>query len=245
MYMKLTKIVKEMNDEEVKEGGWSRTANTLRGMSKRIVTLGILTAENPCKKPNDFISDKEQNKKLENELRENNVGFRKIKGRYGVDENSFIIFNITKEETIKLGNKYGQESVIFGHRTENKDRFGVTFDMIITNICGGGTDDIDSSKEQIGNVIGTAKKYVTKAPGTQNYYSEIQGRKFQIPFFDDPDSDWYPDYEEPNGNISEENNEKMMYWINRSLQENVSPKVRWMSRGVIKNYLHNRISTKK
>lgn len=243
--MRFTQIVKEMTDEEFQEGGWSRTANTLRGMSKRIMTLGILTAEDPCIKPKDFVSDKEQNKKLETELQENNIGYRKVKGRYSIEENSFMVFNITKEEIIILGNKYGQESVIYGYRTEDKSKFGMSFEMIITNICNLDNDGIDSSKEQIGNVVGTAHKFVTKGQNTLNNYSKIQGRKFQIPFFDDPDSDWYPDYNEPNGNISEENNEKMMYWIKRSIQENVSPKVRWISRGVIKNYLHNRIPTGK
>ncbi len=178
--------------------------------------------------------NKSLNLELAKWLRERGLGFIRIRGSFGGPEKSFIVNNITKEETIAAGNKFDQEAVIWGEKNfdEDGDPLGFTFyyiegDKIVQ------TRDITLSDESV--------------QSREDFYSQERqsaGRKFVIPFFDE-------DYEiviskESNDYIdipalSEEQfrtNHNLIDEIRsrakKSLEENRTPKSRWHHRQILK-----------
>lgn len=85
--------------------------------------LGIMTADNPMH-PTGITGG---NAALEAELRQRNLKFEKITGKYtpGALENSFIIYGVSPKDMMEMGKKYGQDSVIHSHRGSHR--------MIYTN----------------------------------------------------------------------------------------------------------------
>ena len=57
---------------------------------------------------------KEANEKLEDILVSGRYGYRKVKGSYGVLENSYIVNNISLDSAISLGEKFNQDSIVYG-----------------------------------------------------------------------------------------------------------------------------------
>lgn len=178
--MKLTDIINESPEREVGEGGYSRVMTSMRGSVPKIKTIGILTAHNPCANELSPEENKRRNAQLEKELGSYLFGFRKVKGKYGTEEDSFLVNNITKKQLLQLGNDYNQESVIFGEYFEEGEEYGMNFSMIRTHNC-----DTD---EPVGTIMGIRKVFIDRN-NSDNFYSEIKGRKFQIPFFEVPTFD--------------------------------------------------------
>ena len=169
--MKFSDIILLEHEMEFDESGASRVFQTLRGMVPSVKTLVILTAENPH---NNQLSPQENNKRnhqLQLDLSNGQYSFRKIKGKYNNKENSFLINNMSKEDAIYFGEEFGQESVIYGEYYEEKDRHGMKFQLLSTE------------KGSSGEVISERKIFITRE-GATNMYSSIEGRKFQVPFFD-------------------------------------------------------------
>lgn len=99
----LIKLIKESIKEVFNESGYSRVANIMRGLVPSVKTFSILTAENPNGIEQDKDTNRIKNQELEKRLRSMNLGFIKVKGQYGSEENSFFIPNITKDEALSLG----------------------------------------------------------------------------------------------------------------------------------------------
>ena len=158
---------------ELDESGFSRVKQMMHGLVPSVNTIGILSAGNPS---GANLSAEENNKRhqmLKDRLRTYGMGFiEPYFGLYNMKEKSLIVPNISKNELIKLSNIFGQESCIFG--VKNKDEQGVYFkweyiehgvtqgeQTVYTNLAG---EDVQSS---------------------ENFYTQVKGRKFKIPFFDD------------------------------------------------------------
>ena len=169
----LNKIVEKI----ISESKYSKVVNILRGgIRKSIKTIAILTGENPFGKKTSESVNKELNNKLEFLLKSGRFGYRKIKGSYGFLENSFIINNINRDTAIEIGAKFNQESIIFGEVVEvdsNNDIF-MRFELIST--------DRRKSKE-IGKIIAKNDVFIRRDDTEEDYYSEVGGRKFLIPFY--------------------------------------------------------------
>lgn len=82
----------------------------------RVQTSVFITAFNPYSKSLSFDENTKRNEALKNELDE--IAWAVVKG-YGQDpeglwekEESFLAFGITKEDAIKLGNKYEQNAIL-------------------------------------------------------------------------------------------------------------------------------------
>lgn len=172
--MKFVNILNEFKSD-VGEAGFSSSARQMRGLNDKVKTIVILTAENPCAAK--FASDvnKDRNKDLEKFLINALYGYRKVKGQYGNLENSFMVNNMTKGMAMKLGNQFQQESIVFGERIDDGDKVGMTFQLIITYNCNGDTP--------VGTVVGERKVFIGRE-NENDFYTEVKGRKFQIPFFD-------------------------------------------------------------
>jgi hypothetical protein len=131
----ILKILKE--EFMINESGYPRVANMLRGLVPSIRTIGIITAQNPngIKETDEY--HKRANYELVGELRRMNLGPIPVKGKYGSEEDSFIVPNITYNELMGLGEKYKQESVVYGEKTttskDGKDYTGMEFKMIHTD----------------------------------------------------------------------------------------------------------------
>jgi len=190
--------------------------NTLAAERENIKTIGMVTAENPMAKQVTPEENRERNEKLESALRQMNLGYRKIRGKFGNEENSFLVPNITKEEIIELGNRFEQKSVIWGERVQDK--------FVFSYIEG------DTTIEQRDVVLfgsDTQKK-------DDNYSQSSKGpEKFVIPFFDDDyeivkDSGLSnPSYSGP---LTDEINER----IDEVFESNRTRKRIWENRGVCK-----------
>ena len=158
-----------------------------------------------------------------------NLGFIKVKGQYGSEENSFFIPNITKDEALSLGKMFSQESIIYGEKTTEGEYDTMTIQMIYTD-------------ERFGDISGERKVFINMN-NADDYYSKVKGRKFQIPFFDEDFDNANWDYKSGaiNKNIIKDEtiSNELNEYVNKILNENRSTKSRWINRGVLKNTLKN------
>jgi hypothetical protein len=72
----------------------------------------ILTAENPSAKPLSVEENATRNNELTADLTAQGLDYAPVQGKYGRDENSFIVTGIEPKAASDLGTKYGQESVL-------------------------------------------------------------------------------------------------------------------------------------
>lgn len=202
----------------------------MRGFVPNVRTVGIITAENPNSVQADPQFNAEANAKLEKQLRTMNLGFQKIRGKYGNTENPFFVPNITKDELLQLGRECQQTSVIYGEKTGNtrdgKTYDGMVFQMIFTDHRFG---QVDSERKIFVNV-----------QDRQDYYSEIKGRKFVIPFYDDEfaGAEFGPRTGVVQGKTLPESVVTEANWsVDKSLAPATTPMGRWVERGHIKKLL--------
>jgi hypothetical protein len=141
-----------------------RLAQIMRGIVPSIDSFAIITAENPMAQKLSDVENKELNDKLENNLLSGRYGYKKIRGKYGNIENPFFINRISKEDALRLGKEYNQESIVYGEKNENG---GMTFYLLNCNT---------------GEIMGEQKVFVS-LDNPDDYYSEVKGVKFVIPFF--------------------------------------------------------------
>lgn len=159
----------------VNEAKYSSVANILRGgIRKNIKTIAILTAENPkgVEAGNEY--NKEANQKLKTFLKTARLGYRPIKGSYGTSENSFIINNISLDDAIIIGEKFKQDTIVFGEVVGGDgNEISMSFKMV-------GTDP-DKPKE-FRKVIADNEVFIGRNQA-EDFFSEVGGRKFVIPFY--------------------------------------------------------------
>lgn len=193
--------------------------STLTAQRRQVYTVTMMTAENPNAQKTSPKKNAEYNEKLEKTLRSMNVGYRKIRGRFGNYEHSYFIPNISKRESIMLGRMFNQEAVIWGVKRD--DRF--IFEYIE---CESG------ATTNVRDVVLVNSDIQSK----EDYYSQSNKgpEKFVIPFFDDEyEMDAVDEYNMPSSGdnpLSEEINKR----IKMTLEENRTEKSVWYNRGVIK-----------
>ena len=169
--MKFYNILNEGVEQEFDEAGAPRTLQIMRGMVPKVRTIGFITAENPHGQPEKPIFNNKMNRELESILKDGLWGFQKIKGKYGSLENTFLVRNISREDLLRYGHRFNQESVLFGQYFEEEGRYGMRFQLLSTE---------DGS---LGDTMGQRNLFIGRE-GANDFYSEVKGRKFQIPFFD-------------------------------------------------------------
>jgi hypothetical protein len=175
----------ELVAKKVNESKYSSVANILRGgIRKSIKTISILTGENPYGEKADKQYNKEANEKLEDVLISGRYGYRKVKGSYGSLENSYIVNNISLDSAIYLGEKFKQDSIVYGEVVgSDNDEVYMTFKMVGTD-----PDKLHEYKK----VIGSTNVFVSR-DNAEDFYSEVGGRKFVLPFYDVVDKMVGPD----------------------------------------------------
>lgn len=155
------------------ESKYPKVARIFRGLRPSIKTIAILTAANPHGQPKSNKFNKEINKELEIYLSQANFGFKKIKGNYGVNEPSFIVYNISLSDAIIIGKRYNQASIVYGEVVGgDNNNTHMNFRLIGT----------DSSKPlEYEKILGTSDVFINRND-TKEFYSEVGGVKFVIPF---------------------------------------------------------------
>lgn len=94
----------------------TKLKKTLYGVKNNVFTFCIATPENPMA---EALTDEENMKRreeFESYLRRHRVHFHRVKGKYGNEENSYVMANINLDLCKYLfgPKKYNQESFIFG-----------------------------------------------------------------------------------------------------------------------------------
>lgn len=198
-------MIKNIISEEIKkfiienynidESGYSRLMNMAAGNVDSVNTIGILTSENPDAVQAEPVFNKKALNQLKSDLKNMGLGFIPIDGKYGSDENSLIVPNITLNQILDLGKKYKQESVIFAEKKEQADK--VFFKWRMLNSYNG--QDLDSPRYTVlssrltNKYKGSGKdRKFDKEIELDNFYSMIQNRQFRIPFYDKKHKN--PDY---------------------------------------------------
>tara|TARA_Y100001973_G_scaffold106772_1_gene187423 strand:- start:6442 stop:7158 length:717 start_codon:yes stop_codon:yes gene_type:complete len=155
---------------KILESGFSRVRGMMMGMVPSVNSIGIMTAENPDAMATPAKRNKQLNKDLMKTLRQMNYGPIPIGGSFGQKENSFLIPNISRQELGKLGVEFGQEAVIWAEKQTGSDGPYMRWEYME------GMNTVQTREVSLGGTDVQAKK---------DYYSEKDGRKFVIPFFDD------------------------------------------------------------
>ena len=167
----IKKLVKSLKKQHLQEAGFSRVRQIMLGQVPSVDTVALLTAENPGGEKAPSFDNKELMNRFKQDLRDSEYGYTNIAGKFGSKENSLMIMNISRDDTIELGQKYDQYAVIWGNKLRDKtgDPF-YRFEYIEGNQTIQ-TRDVSLSGKSIED--------------RDDYYSEKGGRKFIIPFFDD------------------------------------------------------------
>lgn len=131
----------------------------------KIKTFCTMTPENP---QGEYVGAETNNKllaKFKDYLKSANIKYTKIGGKFGSEEHSFMLYNISLSDAINLSTMFNQQSFIFGKSSVE--------------------DGVDVSYyEWDGNtykVIDTVKN-VTNASHFDDFYSRHGNFKYQFPF---------------------------------------------------------------
>ena len=153
------------------EAKFSHIRQLMVGVIPSIDSVGILTAENPGATPASPDANRENMAALKRDLRGMNYGFHQIQGKFGSDEDSVLVPNMTRADAVALGIKYGQEAVIWGEKLadDNSDPF-FRFSYME------GDDTVQNRDVSLSG---------QEVQRRDDYFSQTKGRKFFIPFFDD------------------------------------------------------------
>ncbi|HAW81676.1 MAG TPA: hypothetical protein DCX27_19435 [Balneola sp.] len=251
----MKKILNEWNKFILKEASQFRDIiRILTGDRQNIQSVGMMTPENPDAQQLSPEDNARLIKDFIRKLREMNLGYKKIRGKFGNKERSFIIPNISREEMVQLGKDYGQEAVIWGSMQDGK--------MVYEYIEGDNTiqkrdivlsgPDVDAKSDFYSQEPGGPEGHrITYGndPKTGERKAITQGpaKKFIIPFFDEE-----YDFEEDGpgeGILSELNlvTERQLYEDTKRrlkiiLKENVTKKSRWQNRRIIKYNYSKRVN---
>lgn len=149
-----------------------KAQQALNGWNPSIKTMAILTSENP--RYHEFSDGKNTNndqriENLEKDLKLGHFAWFPVKGQYGGKEKSYIIYNISLDDSLYLGRKFGQESIIFidGSHCEYWEQSG------------------DGKYKKTHEREMSQRLDMTNA---EDFYTQVcRSFKFQIPFFDGSD----------------------------------------------------------
>lgn len=216
-------VLKETNRRQ-------KSLHDFLGANNDIRTIGIISPENPM---GVALTSQENNKRVEkfkSYLQNNKIRFQKVKGRYNTnkqtqqkkqDEHSFLLFNVTVDELKFYGYSFDQESFIFGRFNDNSKKINFEY-----------------YQKEVGE---TPYQLLDKCDGfirrdnADNFYTLLSKNfKFKIPFsiFE---SIVYNIHNrvEYRKNTSSDYNRKYEFYMERSLNENLTTQSRVLARSIL------------
>lgn len=188
-------------EQYLQEQNYAKLRRMMMGDIPHVNQVAILTAQNPQGKALDAESNNKLNKQLFRDIKaanfipvkiKNPVRIEKIKGKFGgTKEDSFFVPHMDRKTVVTLGQKYNQESVIWGEKKIDKNEnpyFQFSYIIAATG----------ETEEQRNVSVATADvqqrtDFYSQIGGGKKKPGKIQGgRKFIIPFFSDPYADYQP-----------------------------------------------------
>ena len=181
----------------------------------KLQRVGIMTAENPRGMPSNKQSNMQSMMAFKKALDEKGLDYVSMGGRYGSPENSVFVLNPSKLDIIEMGKQFRQAAVIFGQRLKRNYRQGqdpVYFRMDYYQTQPDGAEDPDYGPQEY-YLVDSRDMVVAdaSAQAKKDYYSEIGGKKFYIPFFSDK-----PEHEmgtEPGAQVFDRESELRSYGV--------------------------------
>ena len=179
-------------------------------------TYAIFTADPPKgeKYPSGF--NKEKNKKLEKNLRDNNCDYQKILWDNAGLKRSYLVSNITREDAIWMGYEFEQKTILFGAKTDNG--------MYTEEICTIDFVSEDNTKQY--------KKGEVKKESNLFFNVQIPNNVFIEAYWGKDSEDIYQMVKENKGFSSDLNSE-----VAEILDTKCAGKIRWRKRGAMKHYI--------
>jgi hypothetical protein len=155
----------------------------------KLQRFGILTAENPRGEASDESSNAQRMSVLRSALDKAGLDYVKLDGKYGGEETSYFVLNLSKQDLIDLGKQFGQAAVIGGHkliRNYREDQPSVYFRLTYYQTEPDGSEDPAYAPQEY-YAIDDREVVVAgpEADAKTDYFSAIGGKKFVIPFFSD------------------------------------------------------------
>lgn len=212
-----------------------KAVNAIKGRvpnnaSKMIKTFAILSAENPMGQAMSPEENEKRRTDLLAYLSTAHYRYFKVKGQYGNKENSLIIYNIPLDDTLKIGDKFGQESVIWCHLDYNEE----------TNEGGGVHYEYwerDGEDKPLQKKI--EKERFINAANFEDMFTQVKrGFKIQIPFFEH--------YKSIKSVIEKRNVKNIEQLVNESLDDKFTKKHQWQCRGKLNgrqgNIVYDKVS---
>lgn len=110
------------------ENKLTRLKKALSGTDSSVLTFAIGTPENPMKKASTPRDNEIYREEFEDILRQNYIQFIRVSGRYGNVEHSYFLLNPSlKWCKWAFGERFAQESFIFGNNKEGDVTFSLYF----------------------------------------------------------------------------------------------------------------------
>jgi len=153
-----------------------------------VESVGIITAQNPNAQRTGRARNLALNRQLISALDEKRCSSKpcgqvKLKGMFGHPEDSFLVPNITSHDLIELGNRFQQQSVIWGHKRVNRQGQPF-FEWSYIDLDGKGGGKVTQTRS-----VSVANEDVQSR---EDFFSAVGNKKFIIPFFDDPYANYEP-----------------------------------------------------
>jgi len=153
----------------------------------KLQRIGIMTPENPRGMASSPELNAQKMAEFKKDLDASGLDYVSMGGKYGGEENSVFILNPSKQDIIDYGKKYKQAAVIFGQRLVRNyrpDQPSVYFRIDYFQTEPDGDKDPDFAPQEY--YLIDSRDMIVADAGAQDkadYYSEIGGKKFFIPFF--------------------------------------------------------------
>ena len=173
-------------------------------------TFGICTPENPM---GNEVSERENEKRrasFKKRLKDGHYVYCPIRGKYGNEERSYFICNITLPALKKLNEEYEQESFIYSFVGDDGRLVHQYWER-----KGDGPYEMKVEKDRVVN-----------QSDADDFFSKIGGYKFQIPFFEEVLEEAGRELKAAYGNYDEER-------LEESLDESRSGMSAWCNRGML------------
>lgn len=158
-----------------------------------VQTWVIGTPENPMGVELGKQENQKRRREFEEYLKEGRYSFKYIAGSYGVKENSYIIYNCTIDDALKIFDDWEQKAFIFGEKTfsKNDNKCYLVMEYWARDYVG----------EEF-NLLDMEDKISDRSDAT-DYFSSRHGFKFSIPFsiFNSAKLDFLEIYHYKNGTI--------------------------------------------
>lgn len=171
-----------MRSVELIESGLSRIHKAIKKHDYGIITAYRYAPECGTGEPYTYDQNQKRNSHLLAKLRARGYGVTAIKGSYienydstnarEVGENSFFVVDIQdsgslRDDLLKLGEEFEQDSIIFGSA-------GETGSLIGTNNCPTGYPGYHNEVPQGGAVFGKTGEFMSRVKGRPFVFSESQ-----------------------------------------------------------------------